>query len=122
LKKRNFFSEAQRMDEEAPQPPPSSHKRDRLSKLEKKQKKKEEHRERKKQRKLEKFEESVLWSDADKAEFIIDDKAKLRYVVPHDYTFTAYAKQRWLGKQILEVLSDEFLAYTRLEFFFSVDV
>lgn len=32
----------------------------------------------------------------------------LRKVVPYDYTYTAFAKGRWLGKELLQVFQSEF--------------
>jgi tRNA pseudouridine synthase 9 len=33
-------------------------------------------------------------------------------VKPYPHTFQTHAKQRWLGRPILSVLSEEFLAYS----------
>lgn len=37
----------------------------------------------------------------------------LRYVLPYAYTFTSFAKGRWLNRELLEVLCSEFRAETR---------
>jgi hypothetical protein len=34
-------------------------------------------------------------------------------VVPYAYTFSTYAKGRWVGRQLLDVLCDEFIAETK---------
>lgn len=36
----------------------------------------------------------------------------VRYVKDYDYTFKVYCKRRWIGMNILEFFSTEFIAYT----------
>jgi len=36
-----------------------------------------------------------------------------RFVEPYDFDFKTHVKQRWLGREILEVFAKEFLAYSR---------
>jgi 23S rRNA-/tRNA-specific pseudouridylate synthase len=40
-----------------------------------------------------------------------DVVAYVRMVQPYPYTFTSYAKKRWLGRTVLEVYADEFQSY-----------
>jgi len=37
----------------------------------------------------------------------------MRHVMPYDYQFPTYTKGRWIGREILEVFSAEFQAYTK---------
>ena len=37
----------------------------------------------------------------------------VRYVKDYDFTFKVYCKRRWIGMNILEFFSTEFIAYTR---------
>ena len=36
----------------------------------------------------------------------------IRYVKDYEYDFKTYCKRRWIGKNILEFFSSEFIAYT----------
>jgi hypothetical protein len=84
----------------------------RLSKSEKKRLRKEAEAERKRDRKTQRF-GADLWVDAGTAEYVIDPICGLRHVVPHVYLFTAFAKQRWYGRALIDVLADEFMAYSK---------
>ncbi len=84
----------------------------RLSKAEKKRLRKEAEAERKRDRKTARF-GTELWVDVGTASYLIDTTTGLRHVVPHVYTFTAFAKQRWYGRALIDVLADEFMAYTK---------
>jgi hypothetical protein len=90
----------------------SSNNNNALSKAEKKRMRKQAEKERKRDRKSARF-GSELWMDAGTAEYICDPERGLRHVVPHTFMFNAFAKQRWYGRSLIDVLSDEFMAYAK---------
>lgn len=53
-----------------------------------------------------------LWSGLEMCTYYFQDG--LRLVRPHTYTHSTFAKGRWLNRAILEVLVDEFVAYSPL--------
>lgn len=64
-----------------------------------------------KKKKEEKFSQNKLWKEGEFAKYIVDENAKLRYVVPHTFEFRCFAKERWFGRKLLEVLADEYMAF-----------
>ena len=40
--------------------------------------------------------------------YIMDEEKQLRFVVPYDFTHNTFARKRWLGRNLFEVLTTEF--------------
>lgn len=55
--------------------------------------------------------EKLAQAIAGKPAHYFKDKA-LRYVINYDYCFKTFAKQRWLGRNLLEVFISEFKAFS----------
>jgi hypothetical protein len=58
--------------------------------------------------------DSKRWTDFEEAEFC--DEGGVQRVAPYPFVFKAFAKNRWIGRTILDVLSDEFNAYSSAYF------
>ena len=52
----------------------------------------------------------------DETSYYFDPEAKLRRVYPYFFTFTTFAKGRWVGEKILDVFSREFRAHPAEEY------
>lgn len=50
-----------------------------------------------------------LWKDASEA--IYKCEGDLRVVAHHEYSYNAFAKGRWYGREIFQVMTEEFVAY-----------
>ncbi|XP_014677074.1 PREDICTED: RNA pseudouridylate synthase domain-containing protein 2-like [Priapulus caudatus] len=65
-----------------------------------------------KKRKIEKKEKKCVFDDEKFSETSYYTENGLRKVYPYNFTFSTYAKGRWVGKKLYDVMTKEFRSYT----------